>query len=701
MIHLDFFRRNAVRLAALSVCLLTPVQRTLAAPLQQTPPDKAQIWVRFVDESGEPVAGVELKQQVQGRRHTIATSTVDGLAVAELDWIWPLEGRAWSGFAEHFGHALMPLQAKLTKGREFDLGEVKLAPGGAVSGRVFGADGRPLLDANVRVVPTDADDEPLARYQTIDFTKSDGSYRVVGITPGSYRVWAKHDTTRWAKVENVHVEAGKENTGVDVKVEFLPDEYRIDGTVLDPEGRPVAGADVRTAVPDTDGTGSLLSRTVSDAKGKFSLFLSVQPEEQFWIEVHDPAERWSDLMHGDAVPGDRDVVLKFTPALELGLTVLDSTGAPVEEFGWALRIERGTRSKLEETLPARHPGGVVKIRAPSAPFRVEVRSPLHESKSIGPLNPAALPATTELRLDRLPWITGRVTHAGQPLEGAHVALVRPGTNPMVSADPEFITNPYQVVGDASARTDAQGRFAIAAKQRVAEGRVLASSRVASEAVSGPVQAGAAEITIDLAAGGSVEGSVLLPAGVDPANAVIELYRDAKRIRRTVDASRKWRCEHLAPGPWLASIVYLPPPAAARTATVGLVGASKQPPYLLEVKEGATTKRDLDFSRDAACRVSGALTVAGKAPGKAIVTLFSRTTPALEISSCSVDDDGRLTLAAREPGEYRIAWRGEASKFSKNFVIDRITLAPGDNAWSPELTEAQWQVRGIDLSKNKK
>lgn len=696
--------RGAARSAALLVLILCPAARVDARNAERSggdsPPDKTQIWARFIDSTGQPIAGVEVEQNVRGRRETIGTSSADGTLLAEIDWTWPGDMRPWTGVAEHFGHATVPLQTRLVRGFEVDLGNITLEPGGAVSGRLTGADGRGLADAIVRVVPSHEADEPLSRALTFGYTRADGSYRVVGLKPGSYRVWGKHESTRWRKVENVHVEAGQEVADVQLKLEYLPDEYRIEGTVLDPEGRPVANADLRTSIPDPDGSGTLTSKAVSDAQGRFLLYLSELPSDAFWIEVRDPADRWSDLLFEGAAAGDRDRVLRFPAPLALPLTVQDDTGAPIEEFGWSLKIARGQQTKLEEIAPARHIRGEARVRVPSTSFRLEVRSRLHVPKTLGPFDPAALPATLGVRLDRLPCVTGRVTHAGKPVPNANVALVRPAHDPLSALDPDVVSGRYSPVADAWAITDAQGNFAIAFKQRGADVHVRASAAGLCDSVVGPTKSGGPGVAIELGSGGAIEGSLVLPDGTDPAGVAIEVYRDANspRFRRPIDAARKWSCEHLAPGAWLVNVVYTPLRSSqGRKAAVPL-GLSKDPPYVVQVTDGATTRCDLDFKRAPVCRISGTLTVAGKAPGKGTATLFSQASPALELSSSSTDADGRFTLAAREPGAYRIVWRGEASRDSKNnAVIERVAIVAGENSWVRDVTEEQWRVYGIDLS----
>jgi len=95
-------------------------------------------------------------------------------------------------------------------------------------------------------------------------TKDDGTFRLLGLPSGRYWIIAKHETTWRDATELVEVSAGKDVPVAELRLDPLPDEYRIEGTVLGPDEKPVSRAEVST--PE--------GRATTNGQGRFALYLS-------------------------------------------------------------------------------------------------------------------------------------------------------------------------------------------------------------------------------------------------------------------------------------------------------------------------------------------------------------------------------------------------------------------------------------------
>lgn len=124
------------------------------------------------------------------------------------------------------GFATRELSVAFADGATRDLGDVRLEPGGAVSGRVVDASGAGV--PGVRVVgatPTRRDDPaedrlrgpptPLGETRT----SASGAFTLEGVPQGMLRVWAKAEGAPWTLTGRVPVRPGYDSRGVELVVE--------------------------------------------------------------------------------------------------------------------------------------------------------------------------------------------------------------------------------------------------------------------------------------------------------------------------------------------------------------------------------------------------------------------------------------------------------------------------------------------------
>lgn len=665
------------------------------APAFAQAPERHQVWLRFVDAQKNPVGGVEVKLRVQDRRESLGKSAPDGALVVEIPWTWPEEEHGFEAIAEAPGFQLETISGKMLRGIELDLGDIVLEPGASASGRVFDRDHEPVAGATVRAIPDRTAGRALKKGAIVATTDEQGRYQVFGLSPGKLRVWARHERTRWKSLPELEVKPGDALVDLDFMLEPLPEDQIVSGTVVDANGKPVAGAELRTLIREPDGPTKIPAQAIADDQGRFDLYLPDRPDTAFLIDVEDPAGRCGEVSYADAVPGDRAVQIVLPELKSIALEVKDASGKPIEEFGWALRFQRARGGALEEVPDARHPGGIAQLRAPGREFTLVLRSRLHAPKDFGPYDPQSLPPKISASLDKLPGISGRVTSGGKPVAGAFVQVVRPDATPLASTSIEGFSKLVAPVIGVHTTADAEGRFELPLARSAGEVRVRAWARGHCEALSNPAWSGSHDIAIELGRGGTISGRVTLPEGADPTGLQVEAYRDrasneygtnkTQRIRVPIGEDDTYRIDHAAPGAWLVRAVFPPSRRRGDIETLGL-------PFACTVANEASASRDLDLRVRKTCVVLGALRVADKPAQVGAAKLYTATSPPLVVDTCELGEDGTFRFTAGEPGRYRVVWTGGANQFSRKTVTQEIELRVGENRWDPNLEEAQWETK---------
>lgn len=168
-----------------------------------------------------------------------------------------------------------------------------------VKGRVFDAAGRP---AQLHIELSAADD-PDAQSVASGYSKDDGTFEIVGMPPGRYRLYLEFrtDTDEWEErkyfypgvwkpeeAKIIEVELGSGIDGLDFPI---PPEYgvrTIEGQVVWPNGAPAAGVTVMLHCrQSTQNTGYLLGfwdpETKTDRQGRFRL--QGFSGETYWLEA--------------------------------------------------------------------------------------------------------------------------------------------------------------------------------------------------------------------------------------------------------------------------------------------------------------------------------------------------------------------------------------------------------------------------------
>jgi protocatechuate 3,4-dioxygenase beta subunit len=190
----------------------------------------------------------------------------------------------------------------------------------AVSGSVTDPSGKPIAGARVTAQPTAGGRVRASR----TFTEADGRWRFDVLVPGVYAFTATADGFGPGLAESRPVAAG---TGLaDVRIVLTRDAV-LAGKVVDEQGAPVRGAEVRFVVEGGGASFDGMDERRTDAQGRFEITGLARRAAMVTAALEERASRLEkvDLV---ATPERRDLVLVLRDASIEGV-VVDSAGKPV------------------------------------------------------------------------------------------------------------------------------------------------------------------------------------------------------------------------------------------------------------------------------------------------------------------------------------------------------------------------------------
>lgn len=601
---------------------------------------------RVVDLEERPVAGASIRLwpasmpgEVRsggrlGRRSYAATSEDDGtFAVEELGpELYDLRV-----VAEGFAPLEVPgLPVVFDEGGgEIDLGTIVLEPGAAISGTVVDDRGSPVEGAEVSFDSwsTRGELKPWELETNAVKSDADGRFLLVDRAPGEkldLSVW--HPDFIAAEVRGVVVPRE------DVLVE-LEGAARVAGRVVDPAGRPVAGARV-SARYEVQGGGTFSSESgESDAEGRFELpHLGPRRVELLArAEGFRTLEVWLDLEPGETV---EDLVLRLAPGALIEGRVLDPWGEPadgVRIVGQGLgrsslrhtgRTDSTGRFRLDGLDPGPFTLSAIPRQLPPARRTVEVGEGTEE---------------VEIHLREGHSVHGQVAgDEGEPLAGVHVHLA-----------------------GVEARSDRQGLFDL---QNVPTGRhrlvAVKDGWVEGEIEEVPVDGPVWDLEVVLTRGTIVRGQVLgLGEGAPTHVQILASSEDDRWAWASADYAGAFRLGPLAPGRW--RVLAIERSSGRRGHGVVELGAGQR-------------EAELEVELGAGFVLSGRVLVDGRPEAGARVRL--RGMDVLAGGSGETDFSGGFRLDGLRSGRYRMVVRGA----DRNLLQTREIELLGDEEVTVEL-----------------
>jgi RNA polymerase sigma factor (sigma-70 family) len=689
---------------ALEARTVAPVANE-AKPAVLKPADQgthARVDGRFLDVDGHPIAGVTITAPLALEGQAV-TSDAAGRFDFETDTqsaggnttvADPRRELDANFFAERAGFASLFVRQKLVPNATTHTGDIVLEFGGSVAGVVVDGDGHPLAGARVVVIRPDLSDDVdnLRRSGPHVFpgapeTKSgaDGTFEIAGVPARLMRAWAGQPGMRWAMSVPVDVPLHGVMRGVELKLEPLAAEDRVEGFVLAPDGTPIPEISVTYRYTTLSMSGS--SAIQADAKGHFRIL--VPAKVPLDLSVSDPRQRWPAVSMKDVAPGTLDCRLSFQEARHIALAFVDEHGAPIARAAFSANSTNGQRflaSEDEHDLV----DGQTPLVLPAEPFMLEAWASGRARVELGPFDPARVGARLEITLESLPGLRGVVLAGDSPVSGARLSLYAfPESGTRIEHN-GFLTRIDQNTLE-EATSDAKGRFELTVRKPgsyvvVCESAGHALAEITLRDVD-PKQ-GRGDLVIHVGAGGAIEGRVLVAKGREASGVVVGINRfDGRARTQRVGADGKFRFEGLTPGDWEVKRAL----TAIDSNNFSTVWMSGVPDVKYEtncaVAEGQTTHFDLDLGAELDARLLGHVTMNGApAAGWSVsarpgdVNVFTSPLP-----GGAIDTRGDVTIPLPHPATYFLEIRQVVEDGTALKISEELEVHANDNVWTLDLS----------------
>ena len=494
-------------------------------------------------------------------------------------------------------------------GEPLFLGRLVMLAGGAVSGRVLHADGRPAEGAEVYAgTPGDADTASGREHLHVwgrwpeslgDGLRSrtraaaDGSFLLEGVPASRVTVFARGVGTWHAFCADVEVRAGGTVYVPDLILEPPPTANRIAGRVLTAEGDPVADAPVYLT---TEGGGGVFpGRTHTDADGRFLLIAG--RNQDFAVVAEDPERRWPRIDRTPVRAGVTDLELRFLPDRWIEVVCTGPDGEPVTAPDvWTMTPER--RGLRTERRPLEGERGGVRFLVPEVPFNAYVGAHGYHTLTLGPFEPASPPERLEVELERSGGVAGQVFADGEPAAGARLHAHRTVPEGLGAFTGGFYT---RCVMDelSSAVSGDDGAFELPLWYG-GDFWVHAELDGFGRGSAGPFPFTRGErieaVRLDLSRAGAIEGSVRTGAGVDPRGTRIAASSGDGHVELVAArADGSYRFEGLAAGDWQVERIADDLVTYLEGGSVDELESGDVPAWPVAVRAGETTRHDVDLS----------------------------------------------------------------------------------------------------------
>lgn len=456
---------------------------------------------------------------------------------------------------------------------------VRVARGGTITGTVTDRTGAPVPDVEVIAMNGESDHR---REETTVRSDERGQFEINGLKPGGYEVFA-HESLRASPITRVVLADGDV-----LAAELLVEEAAIAGVVVDTDGNPVSGAELRANAPVVRGD-------LSDERGRF--FLGAFPPGEYQVQAHWPDQH--ERTGGADVritAGDTRAHIVLPAAATIRGRVLFE-GAPLPHFG-----------VLVTTCP-RFPwiGRAIGVRTEDGRFALAGVTPgtwgfvlagpgtsMHTIDSVTVDEGGAIDLG-DIELRRGQRITGRVLDtAGAPVGGATVTIGRR------SLDEHYDSEPLQAWFQCEFRTvtDATGTFAFdgITSVRPPNARptpISATHPDRGTSVCSAVPEGDAAIDLILVATGTIDGQI---EGFPGGFASVAAHRkgepaDLRSAR--VTASGAFAIDRVPPGDYAVVMTGLPRKSVAPAVKVAVVANSRTTVRLVMPTGPANTNQSSD------------------------------------------------------------------------------------------------------------
>ncbi len=643
------------------------VARELEAVLALAPAAAASGEV--VDASGSPVAGaaVTARAVTAGRQafslftgqEPRALSREDGsFRIGRLMPEVPLELEARvAGFAPA-GVRLEPLAPRESRAGVL----LVLRRGASLSGRVI-AVGEPVAGAEIAALRQPSATTPVmlirARQTAADpiaaASDGEGSFVLPNLAPGSYQLTVRAAGHAPLRVPGIELDEAAGST--DLGVLELEPGASIRGLVVDADGGPIAGAEIRASSRESQVISMMVWRrddrpaALTGADGHFEI-ADRRHGERVDLEVsykgHQPARA-----RAVEAPTETPVRIVLERAARVAGTVLGAGGEPIAGAQVLVAAEEALTGGGALRSPAHgrsdDRGRFAIDSAPSGRVRLIATAPgWRAAESGAELEPGSALEGLRLVLERGATVAGRVLEAdGKPALGAWVRVENQGGNPWARPP--------------TARVDGDGNYLL---EGVEPGlRLLVAESPEREETAREIEVTPGSNRLDLRFAGGVElaGRVTDAAGLPLADVALTLASEGVGWQGAETLSREdgsFGFDGVRDGHYLL-----------RAAKAGYASTTLEPP--LRVAGAALT--GIEVRLEAGGTIRGRL-VGLEAAQIPLVTV-SAFRPSDEWALGRVDRDGEYRIADLSPGE----WNVGAMVADGAQARGRVTLTRGGEA----------------------
>jgi len=227
--------------------------------------------------------------------------------------------------------------------------------GGVITGKVTDADGKPMIEEQVFLMPLEKSFAPLTQYNSNFGTDDRGVYRIFGLLQGKYKVYVGQSDQRLpggsrfyrqtfhpsatdaASATVVEVTEGGEAKDIDITLGRPITGFKVTGKIVDGEtGKPIAGVKYGVHRIDKNGNGMSSSGSGSNANGEFRYEGVLPGKYSIFIEPDPNMNIRADWVPFEVI--DRDIsnlVVKTVQACSVsGVVVIEGAddAAPVTKF---------------------------------------------------------------------------------------------------------------------------------------------------------------------------------------------------------------------------------------------------------------------------------------------------------------------------------------------------------------------------------
>jgi len=656
--------------------------RAAAGPTLSLKP-LATVSGSVVDAAGRPVAEAVIRAVTEGggARAGRGSASSAGLVTRSgpqgLFQLRVVPGHPVTLVASHpdFTQAKLPLPELAARASRTNL-RIVLEKGLSGFGKVVDAAGRPVSGAEVALIPSGEERDPFARAFMMDnppagpqaFTDAQGSFLLEHLEPGRFSLHTSARGFAPVTVPGIQLAAGQPR--VDLGTVTLAPGATLEGVVVDPRDRPIAGAQVgvravtRTARHIAEPEEDILT----SADGSFSI-PDLKPGEKVMLFVSKLGYVRA-TFNGIEVPPVTPLRVVLTPGVRVAGRVVDEGGDPVAgasvrltPAGTTMVTSRGPMESMRGFAVSETDGrfaiegveaGKVRLVATAQGF-LEGEVPGFDvvtGRDIDDL---------EVVLRRGSVVTGRVTGPdGAPVSGARVQMVE-----------EAGRGSYRMGGSAS--SDGDGNYRLEGVPEGAHSFAAQGEGLQRAVRDLEVRTGENRLDFRLEGGHEVSGRVVDSSGQPAAGAMVRLSSTGDRIP-TMSRSGRPEARSGADGSFRISGVatgvydvaadkegYAP----AQLESVNVTGRVQGLELRLEAGGGIQGRLlGLDFSE-----LAGASVYANPAE-----PALARTVMRLARAG-QVDYQGQYRISGLTAGEWRVSARTDSGRQAEG----KVTVTPGAEA----------------------